>query len=209
MSELCLSLCRHPKGSAWQQPQLPSRRCVAPCGLLQRVLQWMPPGVVKASWDRATLTGTVMLQDKAPAKPVNPLFEKREKRFGEPLRPCSTEQLAQNCLSDEACVEQLWQMGGGCSGPLYMCTCVSASSYGGGRSHCMQLMLEGVCAGVGGTPAPKHDLHRFVKWPKYVRIQRQRRVLNQRLKVRQCILPGDVDCRITTAGPFQMSVHLM
>ena len=26
-------------------------------------------------------------------------------------------------------------------------------------------------------------MHRFVKWPKYVRIQRQRRVLNQRLKV--------------------------
>lgn len=30
----------------------------------------------------------------------------------------------------------------------------------------------------------KRDMHRFVKWPKYVRIQRQRRVLNQRLKVR-------------------------
>jgi hypothetical protein len=30
----------------------------------------------------------------------------------------------------------------------------------------------------------KKDMHRFVKWPKYVRIQRQRRVLNQRLKVR-------------------------
>ena len=26
-------------------------------------------------------------------------------------------------------------------------------------------------------------MHRFVKWPKYVRIQRQRRILNQRLKV--------------------------
>ncbi|KAK9909645.1 hypothetical protein WJX75_005552 [Coccomyxa subellipsoidea] len=37
--------------------------------------------------------------------------------------------------------------------------------------------------GVGGTHAPKHDLHRYVRWPKYVRIQRQRRVLNQRLKV--------------------------
>jgi large subunit ribosomal protein L7Ae len=37
--------------------------------------------------------------------------------------------------------------------------------------------------GVGGAPPPKQDLHRFVKWPKYVRIQRQRRVLNQRLKV--------------------------
>jgi large subunit ribosomal protein L7Ae len=37
--------------------------------------------------------------------------------------------------------------------------------------------------GVGQAPPPKHDLHRWVKWPRYVRIQRQRRVLNQRLKV--------------------------
>jgi len=39
------------------------------------------------------------------------------------------------------------------------------------------------CAGLGGAPPPKRDLHRFVKWPKYVRIQRQRRVLSMRLKV--------------------------
>lgn len=38
--------------------------------------------------------------------------------------------------------------------------------------------------GVGGALPPKRDLHRFVKWPKYVRLQRQRRVLYQRLKVR-------------------------
>lgn len=38
--------------------------------------------------------------------------------------------------------------------------------------------------GVGGAPPPKGaDLHRWVKWPRYVRLQRQRRVLNQRLKV--------------------------
>lgn len=37
--------------------------------------------------------------------------------------------------------------------------------------------------GIGGDLPPKKDMHRFVKWPKYVRIQRQRRVLNQRLKV--------------------------
>jgi large subunit ribosomal protein L7Ae len=37
--------------------------------------------------------------------------------------------------------------------------------------------------GLGGAPAPKRDLRRFVKWPKYVRIQRQRRVLSMRLKV--------------------------
>lgn len=41
------------------------------------------------------------------------------------------------------------------------------------------------CAtGIGGALPPKRDLHRFVRWPKYVRLQRQRRVLNQRLKVR-------------------------
>jgi large subunit ribosomal protein L7Ae len=40
--------------------------------------------------------------------------------------------------------------------------------------------------GLGGAPAPKkRDLRRFVKWPKYVRIQRQRRVLSMRLKVRR------------------------
>eukprot|EP00250_Pteridium_aquilinum_P009405 c18647_g1_i1 orf=230-544(+) len=37
--------------------------------------------------------------------------------------------------------------------------------------------------GIGGSLPYKKNLHRFVKWPKYVRIQRQRRVLNQRLKV--------------------------
>lgn len=37
--------------------------------------------------------------------------------------------------------------------------------------------------GIGGSLPPKKNLHRFVKWPKYVRLQRQKRVLNQRLKV--------------------------
>ena len=30
---------------------------------------------------------------------------------------------------------------------------------------------------------PKRDLTRFVKWPEYVRLQRQKVILNQRLKV--------------------------
>lgn len=38
-------------------------------------------------------------------------------------------------------------------------------------------------AGLGSAPPPKTDLHRFVKWPKYVRLQRQKRVLSMRLKV--------------------------
>lgn len=36
---------------------------------------------------------------------------------------------------------------------------------------------------IGGSVRPRVDLTRYVKWPKYVRIQRQRRVLLQRLKI--------------------------
>jgi large subunit ribosomal protein L7Ae len=36
---------------------------------------------------------------------------------------------------------------------------------------------------IGNAIQPKKDLTRFVKWPKYVRIQRQKRILLQRLKV--------------------------
>lgn len=39
------------------------------------------------------------------------------------------------------------------------------------------------CVGLGGAPKPKRDVHRFVKWPQYVRLQRQKRVLSMRLKV--------------------------
>ena len=37
--------------------------------------------------------------------------------------------------------------------------------------------------GIGGAILPRKDLTRYVKWPKYVRLQRQRRVLYQRMKV--------------------------
>jgi len=37
--------------------------------------------------------------------------------------------------------------------------------------------------GVGQARPPKLDLTRYVKWPKYVRLQRQRRVLFKRLKI--------------------------
>ncbi|ORM41790.1 60S ribosomal protein L7a [Babesia sp. Xinjiang] len=36
---------------------------------------------------------------------------------------------------------------------------------------------------IGGNVRPRVNLSRYVKWPKYVRIQRQRRVLLQRLKI--------------------------
>ena len=37
--------------------------------------------------------------------------------------------------------------------------------------------------GIGGTVQPKRNLSRYVKWPKYVRVQRQKSILLQRLKV--------------------------
>ncbi|THV08253.1 60S ribosomal protein L7A variant 1 [Dendrothele bispora CBS 962.96] len=37
--------------------------------------------------------------------------------------------------------------------------------------------------GIGGDLQPQTDLTRFVKWPEYVRLQRQKVILNQRLKV--------------------------
>ena len=36
---------------------------------------------------------------------------------------------------------------------------------------------------VGGDIQPKRDLTRFIRWPRYIRLQRQRRILLQRLKV--------------------------
>lgn len=36
---------------------------------------------------------------------------------------------------------------------------------------------------LGGDIQPKRDLSRFVKWPKYIRLQRQKTILYQRLKV--------------------------
>lgn len=36
---------------------------------------------------------------------------------------------------------------------------------------------------VGQDIQPPRDLSRFVKWPKYIRIQRQKAVLQKRLKV--------------------------
>jgi len=37
--------------------------------------------------------------------------------------------------------------------------------------------------GIGQDVQPKRDLSRFVKWPRYIRVQRQRRVLQERLKI--------------------------
>jgi len=58
--------------------------------------------------------------------------------------------------------------------------------------------------GIGGDIQPKRDLTRFVRWPKYIRLQRQKAVLLKRLKV-----PGTINQftravdRNTAAGLFQ------
>lgn len=37
--------------------------------------------------------------------------------------------------------------------------------------------------GIGQSLPPPRDVGRFVRWPRYIRIQRQRRILYKRLKV--------------------------
>jgi large subunit ribosomal protein L7Ae len=59
----------------------------------------------------------------------------------------------------------------------------SMPAAGSSKVEGRSLTRDTMHAGVGSAPPPRTDLHRFVKWPKYVRLQRQRRVLNQRLKV--------------------------
>ena len=53
--------------------------------------------------------------------------------------------------------------------------------------------------GIGQDIQPQRDLSRFVKWPKYIRLQRQKVVLQTRLKVppsSQPVLqhPGQANC---------------
>jgi len=44
--------------------------------------------------------------------------------------------------------------------------------------------LSCICCYVTGQDIqPKRDLSRFVRWPKYIRLQRQLAILKQRLKV--------------------------
>ena len=40
---------------------------------------------------------------------------------------------------------------------------------------------------LGGDIQPKRDLTRFVKWPKYVRLQRQKRIMLMRLKAHRSL----------------------
>jgi large subunit ribosomal protein L7Ae len=59
--------------------------------------------------------------------------------------------------------------------------------------------------GIGGNIQPKRDLTRFVRWPKYIRLQRHKAILLKRLKV-----PGTINQfsraidRNTAAGLFSL-----
>merc|ERR1712216_703189 len=56
--------------------------------------------------------------------------------------------------------------------------------------------------GIGNSLPVKTPLNRYVKWPKYVRIQRQRRVLQKRLKVPPAVnqFNNTLDKNLPTGG---------
>jgi hypothetical protein len=129
------------------------------------------------------------MQAAAPKKEVNPLYEKRTKTFGE----CSGADAhlwasaAAQCTALGLVHESVHQHGrwwvqaetAVCQGAAH----AGASGVPTGTQTPVWHPWLRCTAGLGGAPPPKRDLHRFVKWPKYVRIQRQRRVLSMRLKV--------------------------
>lgn len=51
------------------------------------------------------------------------------------------------------------------------------------QEHTVKRILRFIKIGFGGMLPPKHDLRRWVKWPRYIRIQRQRASLWMRLRV--------------------------
>jgi len=57
----------------------------------------------------------------------------------------------------------------------------SASSFHAAHAHLFPKAAKNF--GIGRAVRPKTDLSRFVRWPRYVRLQRQRAILKKRLKV--------------------------
>src|SRR5205823_3778081 len=54
---------------------------------------------------------------------------------------------------------------------------------------------------------PRRDLSRYVKWPEYVRLQRQKKILNQRLKVPPAINQFTKVLDKNTAGQLFKLAH--
>lgn len=61
--------------------------------------------------------------------------------------------------------------------------------------------------GVGQDIQPKRNLSRMVKWPEYVRLQRQRKVLAQRLKVPPAIAQFQSTLDRNTAAQVRSPRH--
>merc|ERR1711972_263564 len=63
---------------------------------------------------------------------------------------------------------------------------------------------------LGGDIQPKRDLSRFIKWPKYVRLQRMKKIMLMRLKVPPAI--NQFNCTIDknqTASVFRLCKKYM
>jgi len=69
--------------------------------------------------------------------------------------------------------------------------------------------------GIGGHIQPPRDLTRFVRWPKYIRLQRQRQVLLKRLKVppavnqfKNALSKGDAKVLFTLLDKYKPETHI-
>ena len=59
--------------------------------------------------------------------------------------------------------------------------------------------------GIGGAIQPRRDLSRMLKWPRYIRMQRQRKVLKMRLKVPPSIAQFSATTDLNTVvGPAHL-----
>ena len=57
--------------------------------------------------------------------------------------------------------------------------------------------------GIGGAIQPRRDLSRMLKWPRYIRLQRQRKVLKMRLKVPPSIAQFSATADLNTGAAPQ------
>lgn len=114
-----------------------------------------PPKTAKKSVKRVKkVAATPYVAKQTPKKETNPLIEKRPKNFGIGDLLCTS-------IDPRSPVDANIHIQ-----RVSLCSCITPLSF-----H------------AGGNIQPKRDLTRFVRWPKYVRLQRQRAILYQRLKI--------------------------
>ena len=61
--------------------------------------------------------------------------------------------------------------------------------------------------GIGGAIQPRRDLSRMLKWPRYIRLQRQRKVLKMRLKVPPSIAQFGATADLNTGTATRSPCH--